>query len=71
MPTSIVRKGHPTAGKCLALNRETAGVFHLMRVLQIGLYALADDLHVQNLRENWQNAIEKDVPTTPIVRYLL
>lgn len=29
------------AGKCLALDRGTAGVFHLMRVMEVGLNALA------------------------------
>ncbi len=32
------------AGKCLALNRATACVFHLMRVLEIGLRALGASL---------------------------
>ena len=30
-----------------------------MRVLQLGLYALANDLQVHNLQENWHNAIEQ------------
>lgn len=47
------------AGKCLALNRATACVFHLMRVLEAGLYALATDLPIPSIQENWQNAIEQ------------
>jgi hypothetical protein len=47
------------AGKCLALNRGTACVFHLMRVLEIGLYTLGKELKVPNLQENWHNAIEQ------------
>ena len=47
------------AGKCLALNRATACVFHLMRVLEFGLYVLAEDLAIDNIRENWQNAIDQ------------
>ena len=47
------------ASKCFALNRGTTCVFHLMRVLEVGIYALADDLSIQNLQENWQNAIEQ------------
>lgn len=47
------------AGKCLALNRSTACVFHLMRVMEAGLYAIADNLVITNLQENWHNAIEQ------------
>lgn len=47
------------AGKCLALNRDTACVFHLMRVLEVGLYALAHDLGIEKVEVNWQNAIEQ------------
>lgn len=47
------------AGKCLALNRGTACVFHLMRVLESGLYALADALQIPKIEENWHNAIEQ------------
>lgn len=47
------------AGKCLALNRGTACVFHLMRVLEAGLYTLASDLSIEQIEENWQNVIEQ------------
>ncbi len=47
------------AAKCLALRRSTACVFHLMRVLEVGLYKLADHLQIHNLQENWQNAIDQ------------
>lgn len=47
------------ASKCLALNRATACVFHLMRVMEAGLYALADDLAIADVQENWQNAIDQ------------
>lgn len=47
------------AAKCLALGRATACVFHLMRVVEVGLYALAKNLLIQNPQENWQNAIEQ------------
>ncbi len=33
------------AGKCLALSRSTACVFHLMRVMEAGLRIVADSLH--------------------------
>ncbi len=35
------------AGKCIAMDRWTAAVFHLMRVLELGLRKLAGDLNVQ------------------------
>ena len=47
------------AGKCLALNRSSACVFHLMRVLEVGLYTMAEDLSIENIQENWQNTIEQ------------
>lgn len=47
------------AGKCLALNRGTACIFHLMRVLEAGLYAIADALEVEEIEPNWHNAIEQ------------
>ena len=47
------------AGKCLAINRGTACVFHLMRVLEAGIYALAANLGIEHVQQNWQNAIEQ------------
>ena len=47
------------AGKCLAFSRQTACVFHLMRVLEIGLYSLARAIRIQKIEENWHNAIEQ------------
>jgi hypothetical protein len=47
------------AGKCLALNRTTACVYHLMRILENGLYALGVDLEIERLQVNWHNAIEQ------------
>lgn len=52
------------AGKCLALERSTACVFHLMRALEIGLRALAAELGVSVVIENWNtllNDIEKEI----------
>jgi hypothetical protein len=34
------------AGKCLALGRATAGVFHLMRIMELGLKVLARPLGI-------------------------
>ncbi len=53
------------AGKCLALGRSTACVMHLMRALEVGLKALADDLGVP-FAENWNHLlaqIERVIPT--------
>ena len=46
------------AGKCYALHRSTASVFHLMRVLEIGLTVFADRFGVPSSHTNWQNIIE-------------
>lgn len=49
------------AGKCLALDRGTACVFHLMRILEIGLQLLAAKLGISlAVDRNWQ-AILNDV----------
>jgi hypothetical protein len=43
------------AGKCLALDRSTACVFHLMRVLEIGLQAFGANLGILDSPDkNWQ-----------------
>lgn len=51
------------AGNCYATDRNTASVFHSMRVLEHGLRGLAADLKVAFPGpielENWQNIIEK------------
>lgn len=46
------------AGKCHALHRSTACIFHLMRVLEIGLTVFADRFGVPAAHTNWQNIIE-------------
>jgi hypothetical protein len=45
------------AGNCLALERWPAAVFHCMRVLEIGLGALATKFGVTSV--NWHNIIEE------------
>lgn len=45
------------AGKCLALERNTAAVLHCMRILEIGLNALAAALNVPFDERNWGNII--------------
>ena len=46
------------ACRCFALHRSTACVFHLMRVLEIGLHAFADRFGVASDHTNWHNIIE-------------
>jgi|ERR1051326_7181038 hypothetical protein len=46
------------AGTCYASDNWNASVFHSMRVLELGLNALARDLGVPYDRINWQNIIE-------------
>jgi hypothetical protein len=45
------------AGQCLALSRASASVFHLMRVLEIGLGALGKKFDVSTTNTNWAPAI--------------
>ncbi|MBU6508243.1 MAG: hypothetical protein KGQ82_12160, partial [Alphaproteobacteria bacterium] len=48
------------AGKCLALNRWNAAVFHLMRVMEIALQKLGDVLNVSLVNEKqWQNILDE------------
>lgn len=51
------------AGRCLALDEWTAAVFHLMRVLEIGLRAVAAKIEVPMNSsvdlENWKNIIDQ------------
>lgn len=48
------------SGNCYAAGRYTACVFHLMRVLEIGLLTFAREFpSVPTDRENWQQIIEK------------
>jgi len=47
------------AGTCLALARASACVFHLMRVLEIGLTALGAKFGVSLAHTNWAPAIEE------------
>jgi hypothetical protein len=48
------------SGKCLALGRATAAVFHLMRVMEIGTQKLGDKLNVQlSSEKRWQNILDE------------
>ena len=59
------------AGKCLALQRPTACVMHLMRVLEIGLQSLAKEMGAPD-QENWNtmlNQIDRLFPEITAKRY--
>ena len=48
------------AGKCLALGRGTAAVFHLMRVMERALQRLGTELGILLASEkNWQNVLDE------------
>jgi hypothetical protein len=47
------------SGVCLSLDRGTASVFHLMRVLEIGLTVLGTTFGVSLAHTNWAPAIEQ------------
>jgi hypothetical protein len=48
------------AGKCLALNRYTASVFHLMRVMEMAVQRFGKRLRVKLVREKvWQNILDE------------
>ncbi|MGC8536626.1 MAG: hypothetical protein ACP5QR_14025 [Rhizomicrobium sp.] len=47
------------AGNCFALGRFTASVFHLMRVLEIGLTAVGKVFNVSLAHTNWEPAIRE------------
>lgn len=53
------------AGKCLALGRSTASVFHLMRVMELGLRSLAKPLGIPYAPswESYLTQIEKKITT--------
>ena len=52
------QKNIENAGKCLALGQGTASVFHLMRVMEAGLRALAKALDVQYM-PSWEAYLTK------------
>jgi hypothetical protein len=48
------------AGNCIAVDSNTAAVFHLMRVLEHGLVLMAENVGITELGvENWHNIIEQ------------
>jgi hypothetical protein len=46
------------AGKCLTFSRATACVMHLMRVLEVGLFALAARLDIDAKSDNWNSILD-------------
>lgn len=49
--------------KCLSFGRSTAAVFHLMRVMEIGVQKFGDKLGVMLVSEkNWQNILDQVNP---------
>jgi hypothetical protein len=50
------------AGKCLALGRDTAAVFHLMRIMEIGIRAVAKSLGIPDpikpSNRNWHQILK-------------
>lgn len=48
------------AGKCLALNRSTAAVFHLMRVMEIAVQTFGTKIGIALASEKmWQNTLDE------------
>lgn len=48
------------AGKCLALGRPTAAIFHLMRLMEIAVQRFGDKLGIALATEkNWQNILDE------------
>ena len=59
---SAANKDISAASRCFALDEGTACVFHLMRVLELGLKALAADVGLPTdavAREQWKNIIDQ------------
>lgn len=47
------------AGKCFALARYSAAVYHLMRCLEVGLNCLAANFKIPFENQNWQNILDQ------------
>lgn len=57
------------AGKCLALGRHTACVFHLMRALEIGVQSLSQKLGVENVHNKPWGNLTTEMDAALKVRY--
>ena len=49
------------AGKCIALGRSTAGVFHLMRIMESGVKLFGSALSISDFEEKQWNKILQDI----------
>jgi hypothetical protein len=47
------------AGRCFALRRNTACVFHCMRVLEVGIRAVSEMVGIADDRPNWEPVIAR------------
>ena len=47
------------AGKCYAAGRNTAAVFHLLRVMEAGLKAIAKELSIPDTNPSWDSILRK------------
>jgi hypothetical protein len=57
---SMMSEDISEAGKCLSLNRATAAIFHLMRVMEIAVQRFGDKLDiVLTTDKNWQNILDE------------
>lgn len=57
LPTAIYDMEE--AGKCLALGRDTACAFHLMRVIETGLSQLTKELGIEGHCKSWNETCKK------------
>lgn len=57
-----------SAGSCYAVDRTTACVMHLMRVLELGLNTLAAEFNVDFARQNWEKIIN-DIEAAITLKY--
>jgi hypothetical protein len=57
-----------SAGSCYAVDRSTACVMHLMRVLELGLNTLAAEFNIEFARENWEKIIN-DIEAAITLKY--
>jgi len=57
------------SGKCLAIERSTASVFHLMRIMEVGVQKFGDKLGISLTEEKvWQvilDGVNKHIKTLP------
>lgn len=57
------------AGKCFALGRYSASVFHLMRCLEVGIQCMAAPFSVDASNKNWQNVLDEIAKAVRAMNY--